>query len=705
MQVNAILSENEALRRNLQHVQQALGSYQRLVNYYPDVVCSIDQSGRVVHINAAAERVWGYKPDELIGRYYLDLVHPGDRHPTALAPAHPRTGDFSFTIENRLMHKNGQVHFASWTVHWSGADRMFYCTARDMTDPSNKTNDIAESTQWFKSLFEHHPDGVFAFSLEGKLLSANAAFAKLTGYPDAELRSLSFHAFVAPESIEMVKRYFAAAARGEPSNFEGVGLRKDGSRYEASVTAVPITVNGNIVGVHGIARDITHTKNYERNIERLAMHDTLTGLPNRTLLDDRIRHAIVQAERTGYRVGVLFIDLNRFKVVNDSLGHDQGDVLLGIVAGRLKQCVREADTVARIGGDEFAVVLEDITSSEAVIAVAGSIIAMIEKPVRLGDHELIVSASIGCSIYPKDGDNVRSLLRNADLAMYEAKSAGSGVLRLYKADMNERAKARLMHEHHLRRALDNEELVVYYQPRVDVSSNTIVGAEALVRWIHPERGLVPPNEFIPLAEEIGLIDQLGEWVLNAACVQNRAWQDAGLPALKISVNLSPLQLHPESTITDAVKQALHQTGLDAKWLELEITETSLMQNLESTLVKLGEIRNAGVSISIDDFGTGYSSLSHLRRLPVSGLKIDQSFIREISASRDDAAIVAATIALAHTMNLTVVAEGVTTEEQIRFLAANDCDEVQGFLLGAAVPPEDLVKLLDLQKVNRPRSLH
>jgi EAL domain-containing protein (putative c-di-GMP-specific phosphodiesterase class I) len=271
--------------------------------------------------------------------------------------------------------------------------------------------------------------------------------------------------------------------------------------------------------------------------------------------------------------------------------------------------------------------------------------------------------------------------------------------------MDERAKARLTHEHDLRRALERDELVVYYQPRVDINSQAIVGAEALVRWNHPERGLVPPNEFIPLAEEIGLISQLGEWVLMQACMQNRIWQNAGLPPLKVSVNLSPMQLDPDSAITDAVKQALRSTGLEPRWLELEITESSLMQNVESTLTKLEEIRNAGVSISIDDFGTGYSSLSYLRRLPVSGLKIDQSFIRDITASRDDEAIVAATIALAHTMNLTVVAEGVTTEEQIRFLHANECDEVQGFLFGAAVPPEELAQLLRHAPRSRRIAMH
>lgn len=681
--------------------------YQQLVDISTDVLIAADVQGRIRRIGKACLQSWGYSPEDLHHRRLADLVHEHDREDLDQSLAKQRGAERELTLQTRFLHKDGRAVPTALRAKWSAADNAYYCVAQVLphAPPHLEESGGTDASRRLRSLFEHHPDGVFAFDLDGALIEANPAFSGLTGYAHDDLLSMRYQALIAPEHRRMVTERFVAASRGMASCFESVGVRKDGTRFEAAVTAIPMTAGRRIVGVHGIARDITQLKNRERHIERLATHDSLTGLPNRNLLDDRLRHAVVQAERSGRRVAVLFIDLNRFKVVNDSLGHDKGDILLCIIADRLRQCVREADTVARIGGDEFAIVLEEVSTPESVITVARNVLSAIERPVRLEGHQLAVSGSVGCSLFPKDGTEAATLLRNADLAMYEAKAAGGGALRLYKADMDERAKARLTHEHDLRRALERDELVVYYQPRVDINSQAIVGAEALVRWNHPERGLVPPNEFIPLAEEIGLISQLGEWVLMQACMQNRIWQNAGLPPLKVSVNLSPMQLDPDSAITDAVKQALRSTGLEPRWLELEITESSLMQNVESTLTKLEEIRNAGVSISIDDFGTGYSSLSYLRRLPVSGLKIDQSFIRDITASRDDEAIVAATIALAHTMNLTVVAEGVTTEEQIRFLHANECDEVQGFLFGAAVPPEELAQLLRHAPRSRRIAMH
>ncbi|RJF99126.1 EAL and GGDEF domain-containing protein [Noviherbaspirillum saxi] len=672
---------------------------QRMIDHLPDVICTIDTGGQFTLVSAASERIWGYRPEELLHRRYLEFTHPDDRSKHSAALRKVRQTGPGYSIDSRFIRKDGSIVHIAWSANWSRAEQHFYCVARDNTEIRNAALTLIEHEQRFESLFEHHPDGVFAFDLNGHLLSANKAFSQLTGYSGSELAAMPFRPMVAPESVDLIEQHFAAAVKGSASSLDVIGIRKDGSSFDAHLTVVPIIVNDRVVGVHGIARDVTHSKDYERRIEHLATYDALTGLPNRNLLDDRIRHAIVQAERQGGRVGVLFLDLNRFKIVNDSLGHDKGDILLRIMADRLKQCVREVDTVARIGGDEFVIVLEDVRSPEDVIGIARNLLAVIENPVALEGHDFTVSSSIGCSLFPKDGTDAATLLRNADLAMYEAKASGGGSFRFYKADMNERVKARLMHERQLRLALERGELVVYYQPRVDINSNEIVGAEALVRWHHPERGLVPPNEFIPLAEEVGLINELGEWVLHTACKQNRRWQEAGLPGLKVSVNLSPYQLAPDSTITHAVRKSLMQSGLDARWLELEITESSLMQNVESTLSKLAEIRDAGVSISIDDFGTGYSSLSYLRRLPVDTLKIDQSFIRDISGSRDDAAIVSATIALAHTMQLKVVAEGVTTEEQIRFLEEHDCDEMQGFLLSPAVPPEELSTLL-----NRNRSM-
>jgi diguanylate cyclase (GGDEF)-like protein len=465
---------------------------------------------------------------------------------------------------------------------------------------------------------------------------------------------------------------------------------------------LPLVMDRRIVGVYGIARDITYSKNYERRIEYLANYDSLTGLPNRNLLDDRIRHAIIQADRLGLQIGILFLDLNRFKIINDSLGHDKGDLLLQSVANRLQENVREGDTVARLSGDEFVVVLENISAVEAVSVIAGNLLNAISMPINLDGVDLTVSTSMGASVYPKDGLDVATLLKNADLAMYQAKQLGSGMFRFYGCEMNTRVLERLLNENNLRLALERGELVLHYQPRIDVESREIVGMEALVRWVHPERGLVAPIDFIPLAEEIGVIGELGEWVLKTACRQNRLWQDQGLPPIKVSVNLSAHQLTPASTINQTIENVLIETGLDACWLELEITESSLMQNIESTLNMLLEIRDSGVSISVDDFGIGYSSLSYLKRLPINTLKIDKSFIRDIASDQDDAAIVTATIAMAHTMRLKVVAEGVTSDAQIRFLEAHRCDEVQGYLLSYPLPAEKLGRLLGYGRWNLPQ---
>lgn len=683
----------DRLIRSQAELESALQVNRRLMEYSQDVISAIDTENRFVQVSAASHRAWGYHAEELQGGNFLGLVHPDDRDMLADGMHSARGDGAELVFEARFIHRSGRTVNIAWTINWSVADDRFYCVARDITASKKVAYALAERDQRFHSLFEYHPDGVFAFDLEGRFVSVNQAFCELNGRSADELMGCHWRVLTGPDAIAALQERFDAATRGTASNFETTGVRKDGALWDVHVTLVPIVVDGEIVGVHGIARDITHSKSYERRIEYLATYDALTGLPNRNLLDDRLRHALVQAERDGHRVAVLFLDLNRFKLVNDSLGHDVGDALLRIVADRLKTCVREADTVARQGGDEFVIVLENVATAQDVVHVARNLLAQIEKPVTLQDNEFIVSGSIGCSFYPKDGSDANALLRAADLAMYEAKSAGGGAFRLYREDMNERVKARLLQEHQLRLALDKGELVVWYQPRVDIARQRIVGAEALLRWLHPERGLVPPNEFIPLAEEIGLIEELGNWVLKTACRQNRHWQKSGLPPLKVSVNISPHQLTPDSSISQSVQEALRESGLDPQWLELEITESSLMQNVESTLNKLVEIRNAGVSISIDDFGTGYSSLSYLRHLPVDALKIDQSFIRDISASRDNAAIVSATIALAHTMDLKVVAEGVTTEDQVRFLTSHECDEVQGFILSPALPPDDLSRLL------------
>lgn len=550
---------------------------------------------------------------------------------------------------------------------------------------------LQESELRFKSLFEDHPDGIVVHDLKGKFISGNKAVESITGYTMEDLQGKTTQSITTSDDTDRVIECFKEAAKGIPKKFRAKAIRKDGSIIEVEGMYVPLIVDGEIKGVHGIFRDITQSSNYERRIQHLATHDVLTELPNRHLLIDRMHQSIEHSRRTNKQTGVLFMDLNRFKHINDSLGHDIGDLLLKEISARLKRCVRETDTVARIGGDEFVVMLDELGSIETMVAIADAILESVSRPIRLAEHELTITTSIGGSVYPKDGFDVPTLLKHADLAMYQAKKMGSGSFRFYDPDMNLRILERLLTESALQHALDKNELTIHYQPQVSIDLNEIIGVEALVRWEHPEKGLIEPADFIPLAEEIGMIGEIGEWVLRSACTQNRAWQEAGFPSIKVAVNLSSHQLR-SPRIEQIVRSALADSGLDARYLDLEITETGVMENIELSFQTLLGIRKTGVSVSIDDFGTGYSSLSHLKRLPVNAIKIDRSFIRDLGHDHNDAAIVGATLAMAQHMDLKVVAEGVTDVEQVRFLSKHRCSDMQGFLFCHPMPAHELQEL-------------
>jgi len=438
-------------------------------------------------------------------------------------------------------------------------------------------------------------------------------------------------------------------------------------------------------------------KRYQVQLERQANYDALTGLPNRNLLHDRLRQA-VHSQRTPRNIAVVFMDLDHFKFVNDSLGHSVGDKLLKAMGERLRSVLREGDTVGRVGGDEFVLILNDQSNEEVIFRAMQRISAKVAEPLTLDGKELYVSASAGISLYPQDGRDVDTLLKNADAAMYRAKEHGRSNFQFYTSEMNERVNDRLALEHALRRALERQEFTLHYQQKVELRSGQLIGAEALVRWLNPEWGLVRPARFIPIAEETGLIVQLGEWVIHEACRQTRAWLQAGLEPGIVSVNLSARQFRAEGLVR-AVSRILQETGLDPASLEMELTESMVMHNVETAIATLQGLKSLGLRLSVDDFGTGYSSLSYLKGLPIDALKIDRSFVRDIGtgSEAEDGILAAAIISLGHALHLQVIAEGVETDAQLHFLKRHGCDQVQGFLYGEPVAPEQFAELLQRER--------
>ena len=477
-----------------------------------------------------------------------------------------------------------------------------------------------------------------------------------------------------------------AIARGSEGNTVLRLRRADGERRWVELFLAPVrSESGAVTHFVGVLNDVTYRKDAEARLNHLANHDPLTGLPNRNLLHDRLAHAI--ARRREGMAAVLFLDLDRFKLINDSYGHDVGDELLKAVAARLSGCLRGEDTVARLGGDEFVVLLEDLPGIDAAASIAGKIAARLAEPLSVGGRELPLAASIGIALYPRDGRVPQDLLKNADTAMYRAKEAGRGGFCFFAGEMNMHALRRLTLENELRRALDGGELEVFYQPQVAMDSGRLLGAEALVRWRHPLKGLVAPADFIPVAEETGLIVALGEQVLRAACRQIADWQRRGLPPLTVAVNLSPRQFR-QADLVATIAGILAETGADPARLELEITEGAAMQNADEAVAALRRLRAMGVGLAIDDFGTGYSSLSYLKRFPIDKLKIDRSFVQGVPDDGDDTAIVQAIAAMAGSLKLKLLAEGVESEAQRAFLESLGCAEAQGWLFGRALPAAD-----------------
>lgn len=557
---------------------------------------------------------------------------------------------------------------------------------------AGKTLRVLESDQRYKSLFEHNYDGVIFYSIDGSQSVMNPAAMRLTKEQSLPLKKLM--TMCASADAELISTHFSNAVHGEARSYEITLTTREGRQLHLNMTHTPVFVDQQITGVFMIMRDITNKKEYEAKINYLAFHDSLTGLPNRRFVEQKLDQVIMEAQKTHQQVYVLFLDLDHFKLVNDSLGHDFGDLLLQEASLRLQECVGKKGTVSRLGGDEFMVILTDVTERE-VSSVANEINQRIEQAFFIHGHEMYITTSIGISRYPEDGQDRSVLMRNADAAMYAAKEKGKNSFHLYVQNLEQAVNDKMNIQNELNRALARQEFLLHYQPQVCAKSGAIVGVEALIRWDHPERGLLLPDQFISVAEETGLIVPIGEWVLRTACKQNKQWQEQGLIPLRVAVNLSARQFLKQD-FTQMVTEILDQTGLAPDYLELEITESSMIDVQRATQV-LKELKQLGVCVAIDDFGTGYSSLYYLKEFPLNRLKIDRSFVRDMIEQPSNQAIVSTIISMAHHLQLRVIAEGVETKEELAFLQDHLCEEVQGYLFSRPLPSEDVAFYLQAQK--------
>ena len=565
---------------------------------------------------------------------------------------------------------------------------------------------LRNSEEKYRSLL----DGIEEFAVlmldpAGVILNWNFGAQRMYGYSAEEIVGQNFSRLFSVEEIQRGRpsAILRLASVSERHHEEIPHARQDGSRFIGEVVLTALRdSSGKLRGFSKIGRDLTPRKEAENHLVRIdkqlatlthsAEHDPLTGLPNRLLLNDRINQAIALAHRRSGKIAVLFLDLDGFKHTNDSLGHSVGDKLLRSVAKRLLACVRSPDTVSRNGGDEFIIVLQEMERPNQAGITARRVLKALADPHKVGELDLHVTASVGVSVYPDDGPDAESLIKNADTAMYQAKASGRKTFQFFTPEMNVSAVERQSIEEDLRHALENGEFALHYQPKVNLKTGAVVGAEALIRWVHPTRGPLSPGKFIPVAEETGLILPIGAWVLREACSQAKSWKDSGLSVGTIAVNVSTIQFQDERFLVDLLS-ILREAGLDPRFLELEVTESVLMRNTEASVSIIKAVRDVGIRVAVDDFGTGYSSLSYLRRFPLDSLKIDQSFLRKIHDAPDDSIIVSAIIGMGRNLGLRVIAEGVETAAELAFLNANDCDEAQGYYFSRPVPAEEFVKLL------------
>ncbi|MBN9698138.1 MAG: EAL domain-containing protein [Zoogloea sp.] len=670
--------------------------YRHIFEYASEGIFQTTREGRYLAANPALARLYGYAtPEELMAdlsdiesRLYVDPERRCSFR--RLMAMHGEVINF----ESEVRRRDGSCIWISENAHTVlGPQGEFICyegTVQDITE--RKRHD--EHLRLLATVFSNSNEAIIVTDAENRIVATNPSFTKLTGYTQEEVlgrnpRMLSA-GITAPE---VYRDMWARLERSGAWQGELWDRRKDGQAYPKWLSiALVRDAAGQVQNYIGNFIDISELKASEERIRHLAHHDTLTNLPNRFSLNEKLEQAIGQCRRTGQPLALMLIDLDRFKAINDTLGHHVGDELLIQVARRLSATVRNSDIVARLGGDEFVVVLPDGADATDAAHVADKIVRAVSAPYQINGQEQRTSPSIGICLYPDDATEIGDLLKNADVAMYHAKAMGRGNFQFFTEGMNAATTHRLSLESELRSGLERGQFVLHYQPQLDLRSGRLVGVEALIRWQHPSRGLIPPVEFIPVAEETGIIDAIGDWVLQEACRQLEAWREAGLPPLRMSINLSTGQFL-DKTLPARIAELLESHGLHAGLLDLEVTESASMAAPDDTIEVMRALTDSGLSLSIDDFGTGYSSLAYLKLFPIRTLKIDRSFVKDIETDPSDADICDVTVLLAHKLGLEVVAEGVETEAQLKFLRSIGCEKIQGYFISPPVPAVQIERLL------------
>lgn len=685
--IDALSTARTALQNREQHIRAVL-------NGVPEAILTLNEKGIIIDANPATEQVLGGVVDNLRGQPIFQFFKPelGIGSLDALTSRLQDSGEF----DGQRLDKTPLSMWLSLSQIDSVEGKVWVCVISDVTAWKQTDERLQQLSFEQNAILENAIIGI-AFIRDRQFARVNRRFEQLFGYERDQILGQSTITIYPNEQAyqQFGEQAYPVLSSGESYEAQLELIKKDGEKFWAAVSGKSVDPANPLAGTIWLFEDVTKQRENEEYLTRLASIDALTGLPNRNVFNDRVAHAIHKAQRDIGRLAVFFLDLDHFKHINDSMGHKAGDILLGEVANRIKSCLREGDTVARLGGDEFTMLLEDVRSAEYVGKVAEKVTQTMSRPFRIESTEVTISPSIGISLYPADGRDVDMLVRNADAAMYHAKKLGRNNFQFYSMEMNAEAAERLVMETALRRAVDNQEFYLHYQPQFDLQHNTLSGAEVLLRWHTEEWGEVSPARFVPILEDLGLIGVVGEWVLRQACQSYLSLRDKLGADFVIAVNLSGRQFKG-GLLAGSIRRLLHETGMPAQNLELEITETMLMEDTELATLTLNELSEMGVSLAIDDFGTGYSSLSYLKQFPLNVLKIDSSFIRDVTWDEDDAAIVDAILAMSAILRLTVVAEGVETSNQLNFLKPRQCQRAQGYFLGRPMDKASFTELVEEQ---------